>query len=169
MPDPVEVVSALALAEQQTLACALAGVVDPYGAIERTVVEPELYRQLSGRLGTLHSGDSEAASRLAEDCRRIIDRYDDEPDGAGFYAFGAVVSVYYASRAVAGEITAGINAVKRFLDLVGCADDDGETGLHDEGIRYVLSPSTKSRDALRARVASHAISMRHGSGAREPG
>ena len=67
--------------------------------------------------------------------------------------------VYYASCALAAEAHGGLDSVKRFLDLLGAADDDGEEGMFADSVRYVLDPSPVLGAALVLRVNEHAASL----------
>jgi hypothetical protein len=158
--DAVRVVGDLSSLEQQRLACDLASIVAPYGHVDPAVIDPDYFDQLLDRLDVSMTNGHDEASLLATDCLRIIDQFDDEPDDAGFYALGALVSVYYASCALSGEADGGLNSVMRFLDLLGAADDDGESGLFDDAVRYVTAPSGDLRTALVVRAAANAASLR---------
>ena len=96
---------------------------------------------------------------LAADCAAFIDRFDEEPEGPGFYAFGAVVSLYYAELHAHGVPNGALNAVKRFLRPAGGGQDDGESGLYDDAISYLTAPSGVKRDSLVTKVTAHATSM----------
>jgi hypothetical protein len=97
---------------------------------------------------------------VVDECRAIIERFEEEPDGPGFFAFGAVVALYYACRATQGDSEAAVNCAKRFLDVLGFADDDGEPGLFDAAVSYLALPSPDERRVILARVQAHADSMR---------
>jgi len=114
--------------------------------------------KLSHRLHAAATADEQARHLVAE-CENFIAGFDEEPDGAGFYVLGALVSLYYASCSLSGVRNAPLNSVKRFLDLVGAADDAGESGLYDRALQYLTAPSSVERDALARRVSAHAASM----------
>jgi hypothetical protein len=157
--DAEQVVADLSSLEQQRLACDLANIVAPYGHVDPAVIDPGYFDQLLDRLDGLMANGHHEASLLAAECLSLIDRFDDEPDDAGFYALGALVSVYYASCALSGEADGGLNSVKRFLDLLGAADDDGESGLFDDAVRYLTAPSGALRTALVIRATANAASL----------
>jgi hypothetical protein len=85
--------------EQRALACDLAGIVSPYGTVDSEVVGSAVFADLRDRLAAVSTTRSDEAASLSDDCQVIIDRFPDEPVGAGFFAFGAVVSVFYACNA----------------------------------------------------------------------
>jgi hypothetical protein len=150
-----EVITALTMDDQRRLVCELTAVVAAYGGADRSIVDPDWFAARSERLraGSLDIGQLQV---LAGECEAVIERLDDEPDGAGFYACGAVVSLYYTCLALTAHDSGAVNAVKRFLDLLGAADDDGESGIYDEALRYLHAPTRVERDALTRRVSAHA-------------
>ncbi len=74
----------------------LAEIVAPYGVVAPDIIDPASFQELSERL--LASAPApEDLNELVADCQEIIERFvDDEPADGGFYAFGAVVSMFYA-------------------------------------------------------------------------
>ena len=101
------------------------------------VIEPARFQEFSDRLLASTSRHADP-NDLAADCEEVIEQFvDDEPDDAGFYAFGAVVSVFFACCALRGDADGGLNAAKRFLDLTGAADDDGAAGLFEMADDFV--------------------------------
>jgi hypothetical protein len=159
MTDAERAVVGLAADEQRRLAYDLAHIVASYGQADPTVVDPLSFTKLLARLDVAFDDQREAGAALAADCGAFIDRFDEEPEGPGFYAFGAVVSLYYASCTLTGVPNGALNAVKRFLDLLGTAEDDGESGLYDDAISYLTAPSGVKRDSLVTNVAAHATSI----------
>jgi hypothetical protein len=159
MTDFVAPIRALDSQAQPGRALDLAEIVAPYGTLETAVVEADTFVALLSRLRADTPGAVEAAT-VENECEAIVDRFDEEPAGPGFYALGAVVALHYASGAVQGNAEAAVNCAKRFLDLLGHADDEGESGLFDAAVGYVALPSPDERRLLVARVQAHADSMR---------
>lgn len=158
MTRPEDMIADLSSSQLANLAVAMVGVIAPYGVIESTVVEPALFRMLCERVASAAAGHDANAIALA--CEDIIERFvDDEPEGRGFYAFGAVVAVYYACSALRGDSDGGLNAAKRFLDLAGAADDDGVVGLFDLAVDFVTSRRDDVRHEIASRIAGHAASL----------
>ena len=155
--DVTDAMAKLEWRDQKNLVCDLAGIIAPYGSVDTDVVAPAVFADLSARLV---DASSAALAALAEqECKRVVERFTDEPDGAGFFAFGAVVYLLYACQAVGGDRDGAVNCAKRFLDLLGAADDDGQAGLYDESLDYLAAPSTNRRVALVARVRAHAEAL----------
>lgn len=153
--DVIEDLDSLQLAR---LAITMVEVIAPYGVIAPDVVEPDLFRTLSERVRSANA-ESQVVE-VARVCESIIEQLvDDEPDGPGFYAFGAVVSVYYACSAVRAEPGGGLNAARRFLDLTGAADNDGVDGLFDLAVDFLRHRRHDARDEIAARVAEHALAL----------
>lgn len=137
----------------------MAEIVAPYGVVAPDIIDPAWFQELSERLLASAPGP-EDPNELAADCQEIIERFaDDEPADAGFYAFGAVVSVFYACCALRGDVDGGLNAAKRFLDLAGAANDDGVIGLFDLADDFVANRSDAVRSEITARITSHAASL----------
>jgi hypothetical protein len=159
MTDFVAPIRSLDSRAQPGRALDLAEIVAPYGTLDTAVVEAATFVALLSRLRADTPGAVEAAA-VENECEAIIERFDEEPVAPGFYAFGAVVALHYASEAVQGNAEAAVNCAKRFLDLLGRADDEGESGLFDAAVSYLARPSPDERRLLAARVQAHADSMR---------
>lgn len=157
MVDVTDAVGKLGRIEQKDLVCDLAGIIAPYGSVDTDVVAPAVFADLSARLVDAPSAAS--ALPTEQECQRVVERFSDEPGGAGFFAFGAVVHLLYACQAVRGDPDGAVNCTKRFLDLLGAADDDGQVGLYDESLRYLAAPSPNRRLALVTRVRAHAEAL----------
>jgi hypothetical protein len=153
MADFVASIRALDAEAQARRARDFAKIVAPYGTLAAVVIDPTAFDALCSRLVV-------EPAAVGDECKSIVDRFEEEPEVPGFYAFGAVVAVYYASLAMQGESEAAINCAKRFLDLTGFADDAGESGLFDAAVRYLALPSPDDRRFIVARVEAHADSMR---------
>ena len=158
MPDFEAPVRVLDSEAQRRCACDLAELVAPYGTLDSDVVDPAAFVALQSRLN-LDATTIEVRA-IGDECKAIIDRFEEEPDGPAFYTFGAVVALYYASHALRGEPQAAVDCAKRFLDLLGSGDDDGESGLFGAAVSYLARPSQDERCSLLARIEAHADSMR---------
>ena len=131
-------------------------IVSPYGSVDATVIDPDEFAFIATGLRDAYStGDRSQLAEVQASCRRIIDRYpNDEPDGAGFFAFGAVVSIYYATETLINDSLAGVvNAAKRFLDVLGAADDDGCAGLFAAAQGYLSRAKRKLGQVHSARLS----------------
>jgi len=159
VPTTEELIRGLSPAQLKDLAVTLAAMVAPYGVVATDIIEPARFEEFIDRLPTLASGQ-EDSSDLAAECEAVIDQFvDDEPADAGFYAFGAVVCVYYACCALRGDADGGLNAAKRFLDLTGAADDDGVDGLFALAEDFVANRSDAVRSEITSRIVEHAASL----------
>ncbi|MFN3255611.1 MAG: hypothetical protein ACE37B_07940 [Ilumatobacter sp.] len=155
---PNDVIEDLNSVQLAGLAMTMVELIAPYGVIASDVVEPALFRSLSERI--VSAGAARDATEIERVCGDIIEQLvDDEPDGAGFYAFGAVVSVYYACSAIRAVPDGGLNAAKRFCDLTGAADDDGVGGLFDLAVDFLARRRDDVRDEIAARIAEHALAL----------
>lgn len=159
MSKSVEALRRLSGAQQASIALAMVEVVAPYGLVEPTVVDPEQFQDLIAQLRVCAERGA-GINDLSTECETIIAKFaKDEPEDAGFYAFGAVVAVFYACCTIGGDPDGGVNSAKRFLDLTGAADDDGVDGLFQLADRFVTTQSDASRVAIAARIVEHAASL----------
>jgi hypothetical protein len=157
MPITEELVKGLSPAQLKDLAVTMAVMVAPYGVVASAIIEPARFQMFIDRLAT--SGQQDLSDLVVE-CEAVIDQFvDDEPTDAGFYAFGAVVSVYYACCASLDAGDGGLNAAKRFLDLAGAADDDGCAGLLALANDFVANPSAAARSEITLRITEHAATL----------
>jgi hypothetical protein len=150
--------------ERKRLAVEMAVIVSSYGSVAPTVIEPDDFASISSYLEHAHAtGDSSELAAVQESCHRIFDRYpDDEPGGAGFFAFAVVVSLYYATETLLEDSTVGvINAAKRFLDVLGAADDDRGAGVLVAGQDYLLEPNDTKLSSLRHLVQCTQMGFEH--------
>lgn len=137
----------------------LAAMAAPYGGVATDIIEPARFDAFIDRLAALTLGQEDSGD-LAADCEAVIEQFvDDEPTDAGFYAFGAVVSVFYACCALRGDGDGGLNAAKRFLDLTGAADDDGVDGLFAISKDFLAHRSDAVRSEISTRIVEHATSL----------
>jgi hypothetical protein len=127
-------------------------VIAPYGGEVETVVDPARFQSW---LAAPHTDVEAQAGAVRDGTRQVVERQDEQPNGPGFYAFGAVVLTLYAADVLLGEDDEAIvNVAKRFLDLLGAADDDGESGMYGLAVRFFDEPEAVSR-TLRRRVRRH--------------
>jgi hypothetical protein len=155
--------SVLSPDDQQRLAVEMAMIVSPYGSVAPTVIQPDDFASIGAGLESAYTTSDESQAAVVQaSCRRIIDQYpDDEPDGAGFFAFAAVVSIYYATETLMEDSPLGVvNAAKRFLDVLGVADDDRRTGSFAAAQEYLLDPSETKASSLRELVRGDAERLR---------
>lgn len=159
MSKAVEIVRRLSGAQQVSIALAMVKLVAPYGLVEPAVVEPERFQELLAQLQVC-AERGVGINELYAECESIIAKFaEDEPEGAGFYAFGAVVAVFYACCTIGGDLDGGVNSAKRFLDLTGAADDDGVDGLFQLADHFLTTRSDASRAAIAAQIVEHAASL----------
>ena len=159
MSSTEELIQDLTPTQLKSLAVTMAEIVAPYGVVAPNVIEPARFQEFSDRLLASASGHADP-NDLAADCEEVIEQFvDDEPDDAGFYAFGAVVSVFFACCALRGDADGGLNAAKRFLDLTGAADADGAAGLFEMADDFVANQSDAVRGELSSRITNHAGSL----------
>jgi hypothetical protein len=87
----------------------------------------------------------------------VIDRFDDEPAGIGFFAFGAVVEALYCVEALTKSASVGVvDCAKRFLDLLDAADDRESAGLCDLGVEWLGGPTVEAEQRLQHGVLDQA-------------
>lgn len=159
MTRPEDLIEGLTSAQLADLAVTLVELIAPYGVLAPGVIEPMQFRAFRTRLTSSEPG--EGADEIAVACEDIIARFvDAEPEAGAFFAFGAVVAVYYACGALRGDPTGGLNAAKRFLDLAGAADDDGVAGVFDLAVECVATRGDEVCREMAARIAAHAASLR---------
>jgi hypothetical protein len=141
----------------------MAVIVSPYGSVAPTIIDPDNFASIVSCLEDAYAtGDSSELAAIQGSCRQIINLHpDDEPDGAGFFAFAAIVSVYYAAEALMGAAIVGLlNGAKRFLDVLSAADDDRGAGVFTAGHDYLLEPNQTKASSLRNLVRIDAERLR---------
>jgi len=138
---------------QRAIALRAAEIVAPYGELDSSVIEPSNFRRLASALGT--KADM-ASTGVRSECRSVIDRFDEEPDGNGFFVLGAVVAMFYAAQAVEDPAVGVVNASARLRDIAGFADDDGLAGAYELAVRWLRTRSDADAQALSELIASDA-------------
>jgi hypothetical protein len=104
----------------------LVSIVQPFGRLSADVIDPcrfdGLASLIGGALGSRSAADVDSALAELRATPALAD--DEEPDGVGFYALGAVVELIYAARLVSGDGEAAVHALARASDVIGFADDE---------------------------------------------
>ena len=141
---------------QRDLAGRMAMIIAPFGSVEPKVVAPDTFRDLIATL-PLVEGDAAAGAALVSRCHEVIERFDDEPAGSGFFAFGAVVEALYCAEALTKSASVGVvNCANRFLDLLDAADGGESAGLCDLGVEWLGAPTVEAEQRLEQGVVDHA-------------
>lgn len=104
----------------------LVSIIRPFGRLSADVISPDRFDELASLIGVaLARGPrADVDSALAELEATPALTNNEEPDGVGFYALGAVVELIYAARLVSGDGEAAIHALARASDVIGFADDE---------------------------------------------
>jgi len=112
----------------------LLSVIRPFGSLDAAVIEPARFGQLADAVDAAFGGSPETdlPGIVAELGALPAVEAEEEPEGVGFFALGAVVQLLYAAKAVAGEPEAATWALARASDVLGFADDElGSSGRHE--------------------------------------
>ena len=112
-------------------------VTRPLGRVDGSVVDAEQFDAFADLvLDGLRSQPSARLREVYEDLNAVVDRCEEEPDGPGFFAFGAVVEVLYAAEFLFGEERAAAHSFMRASDLLWFVDEELGTGLHDRLVEW---------------------------------
>lgn len=161
MPTVEEQVGALSEAARWTLTFQVVQILAPYGTISPEVIEPEIFKSLKARLEACADGDPcPDALDVAEQSHAVIGRFPDhEPDGPGFFAFAAVVSLVYLAETVTGDPAGPVNAAKRLVDALGFADEDYGHEMYSKCLAFLAGPTPQATIQLRQIVKDHVQHM----------
>jgi hypothetical protein len=104
----------------------LVSIIRPFGRLSADIISPDRFDELASLIGgaLARRSGAEVDSALAELEATPALAGDEEPDGVGFYALGAVVELIYAARLVSGDGEAAVHALARASDVIGFADDE---------------------------------------------
>jgi hypothetical protein len=153
--------------KQRAILRVLLDLVRPFGYLDSDVIEPSEFDRIANAVDagfdTTNPGVGDLASQIAT---MPVLRAEDEPDGRGFYALGAIVEVLYIARSVAGEREAAAWALARADDLLGSADDDLGTDGREQLLRWVdgalRDPVPPKHAGLLAATSSMAEALKTG-------
>lgn len=112
----------------------LLSVIRPFGSLDSAVIEPARFEQLADTVdAALDGGPEEGLPGIVAELGALpAVEADEEPEGVGFYALGAVIELLYAATVVAGAPKAAAWALARASDVLGYADDElGSSGRHE--------------------------------------
>ena len=147
-------VERISVPQQCELAHQVAQVLAPYGGLALSVIAPDAFASL---LDLLDRGPGPEAAEALTEIEVVLTRLpDDEPAGAGFYTFAAVVALAYLGQTLLGDAVGPIHAAKRLVDALGFADDEGQSGLYRKAVEFLEQPSHDAAVALREMVADRA-------------
>ena len=114
-------------------------VTRPLGWVDDTVVDPHQFDVFADLvLDGLRWDPPGTLREVYEEFDALVERHEEEPDDPGFFAFGAVVELLYASEFLFGEERAAASTFMRASDLLGFLDDSLGTALHDRLIDWVV-------------------------------
>jgi hypothetical protein len=155
-PVLLDALRALPRSAQVDLAVRAASLIAPYGRLDADVVDPDEFTAWVSVLSA--EIDTEELARVRRGCELIVAAHpSSEPEGDGFFAFGAVVSVLFAIDVLNGSGSdAIVNAAKRFLDLTGCAEDDGAAGLYSTAVEWLARPAAATESVIRRMIVADA-------------
>lgn len=144
--------------EQKQLALRIARIISPYGVLDPDVIDPDEFRTLADTLASAYDvGDLASVERVRAACSTLLDSFEEEPPGNGFYALAAVVALEYAAYAVVTDPNQGVMwAMARLEDVLFNADDEGWGGLYDQTRAWLRHLDSAGEEQLRSVVEADA-------------
>jgi hypothetical protein len=156
------------MATQRSVVAHLVRALRPFGSLDPDVVDPSTFDVHATTLISRLSGPPDVAgvSEILHDLEALVTvRSNDEPEGVGFFAFGAVVELIYAAQLILGEPRATRWALSRAADVLGFTDDELATESSERMLAWVTDVSRtgdvgEGGEALVAIVAAMATRLR---------